>query len=44
MTVGSPAAGTALTRALCVVVLLLMVVAAAYAAYICVINYSHIHV
>ena len=44
MRVDSPAAGTALTRTLCVVVLLLMVVAAVYAAYIGVINYSRIHV
>ena len=44
MRVDSPASGTALTRTLCIVVLLLMVVAAAYATYIGVINYSRIHV
>jgi hypothetical protein len=44
MTVESAAAGTGLTRALCIVVFIVMFAAFLYAAWIGVSNYSRIHV
>ena len=44
MTAESPALGTGLTRALCLVVFIVMLAALLYAAWIGVSNYSRIHV